>query len=514
MHNIIVGYNNFLLFLCYNPQHNPALPMNIIPYLRAPACLLSLGIFSLIACWCAYEMCFQLDSSVLYREEYPYRRSNASENRVETYMDAYRNDSADRSGRLLSVVHGSDGPQRDYCNVSHVQSWEMGVVTLLEPKIQKQCEVLAANSETEINRVAKALETWENIESYEAFFSRMSNCSNVIKEFSNLFYVSPEEQEFPLAYMLVVHTSARQVIRLLKAIYRPQNVYCIHPDAKREEQFAQVFYRISDCLENVFVASKRTKVYYAHYSILEAQLNCMEDLIKYHKSRWKYAINLVGRELPLKTNREIVNILSGLNGLSVVNSHPIEQNMWNQRFQYKYKVSERTGKTWRSSKKLDPVPYGIEIFKGSTHFAITGLFAHFLLTGKKAIDFREYLRDVQSPEESFYASLYRLPEAAFYGGYPGNVTTDTPRIPRWLEATIWLIRGQKVREPSKYCSGKVVHFICIANSGDLHRIYESALSWEHFFFNKYSMEEDHVVMDCIEERLIAHNRKEYAQDCL
>ena len=149
-------------------------------------------------------------------------------------------------------------------------------------------------------------------------------------------------------------------------------------------------------LENVFVASKRTKVYYAHYSILEAQLNCMEDLIKYNKSRWKYAINLVGRELPLKTNREIVTTLIGLNNLSAVNSHPIEQKNFDQRFQYKYKVSERTGKTWRSSQKLDSVPYGFEIFKGSTHFAITGLFAHFLLTDKKAIDFREYLSDFQS----------------------------------------------------------------------------------------------------------------------
>ena len=361
--------------------------MKIILHIRIPACLMTLGFFSLIVCWYAYEIDFKLDRSDLHREEYRYRRGNASGNRTEHYT--YSNDSSDRSftSGILSAVHagsGGRGRQKEYCNVSHIQPWKTGVVTQLEPKIQKQCEVLAANSETEINRVAKALKTWENIESYEAFFSRMGDCSNVIKEFSNLFYVSPEEQEFPLAYMLVVHTSARQVIRLLKAIYRPQNVYCIHPDAGVDDQFAQVFYRISDCLENVFVASKRTKVYYRHYSILEAQLNCMEDLIKYNNSRWKYAINLVGRELPLKTNREIVNILSGLNGLSVVNSHPIEQEFFDLRFRYKYNVSERTGDTWTTSEKLDPVPYGIEICKGSTHFAITALFAHFLLYGEKS----------------------------------------------------------------------------------------------------------------------------------
>ena len=412
---------------------------------------------------------------------------------------------------MFSAVHEN---RREHCEISHIQSWKMGVVTRLEPKIQVQCEVLAANSEIEINRVAKALETWENIESYEAFFRRMGNCSNVIKEFSNLFYVSPVEQEFPLAYMLVVHTSARQVVRLLKAIYRPQNVYCIHPDARQEDQFAQVFYQISDCLENVFVASKRTKVYYAHYSILDAQLNCMEDLVKYNKSKWKYVINIVGRELPLKTNREIVTILSRFNGLSVVHSHPIEARFWDRRFQYKYNVSETTGNTWLTSQKLDPVPHGIKVFKGSTHFAITKSFARFLLTEKKAIDFREYLKDVQSPEESFYASLYRLPEAAAYGGYPGNNLTDKLKIPKWLESTIWLNHGNRSQEPSKYCSGKVVHSICIANSGDLHRIYNTSLKWQHFFFNKYSMEEDHVVMDCMEERLITQNWKEYTHDCL
>ena len=453
-----------------------------------------------------------MDSSDLRAEEYHFRRNNESDNGMKNYLYSKSKDYS--LDRLRRALHVSGESEEEYCKISHIQSWRMGVVTKFEPVIQKQCEVLAANSQTEIDRVAKALETWKNNEPYEMFFDKLGNCSCVIKEFSNLFYVSPMEEEFPLAYMLVVHTSARQVIRLLKAIYRPQNIYCIHPDARREDQFAAVFYRIANCLENVFVASNRTKVYYRHYSILEAQLNCMEDLTKYNKSRWKYVVNLIGRELPLKTNREIVNILGGLKGLSVVNSHPIEQYFRDERFQYKYKVSEITGNTWQSSHKLDAVPHGIELYKGSTHFAITRLFAHFLLTGEKAKDFREYLKDVQSPEESFYASLYHLPEAAFYGGHPGNATTGMPRIPGWLESSIWLNHGNRSQEKLNYCSGKVVHSLCIVNSGDIHRIYKRALHWEHFFFNKYSMEEDHVVMDCMEERLIHRNINEYIHDCL
>lgn len=34
------------------------------------------------------------------------------------------------------------------------------------------------------------------------------------------------------------------------------------------------------------------------------------------------------------------------------------------------------------------------------------------------------------------------------------------------------------------------------------------------FHNKYFMERDHTVMDCIEEELISRNKLEYERDCI
>ena len=34
------------------------------------------------------------------------------------------------------------------------------------------------------------------------------------------------------------------------------------------------------------------------------------------------------------------------------------------------------------------------------------------------------------------------------------------------------------------------------------------------FHNKYFMERDHTVMDCVEEQLVMRNRLEYKKDCL
>ena len=45
---------------------------------------------------------------------------------------------------------------------------------------------------------------------------------------------------------------------------------------------------------------------------MEAQMRCMTDLVKFRakeKYKWKYVINLCGKELPLMTNREMVKRL-------------------------------------------------------------------------------------------------------------------------------------------------------------------------------------------------------------
>ena len=34
------------------------------------------------------------------------------------------------------------------------------------------------------------------------------------------------------------------------------------------------------------------------------------------------------------------------------------------------------------------------------------------------------------------------------------------------------------------------------------------------FYNKYFMEYDHVVMDCMEKRIVEQNKLEYDRDCI
>lgn len=124
--------------------------------------------------------------------------------------------------------------------------------------------------------------------------------------------VSSEEVAFPIAYSILVYKDFSQVERLLRAIYRPQNFYCIHHDNKSTPSFKERLRELVDCFDNVFLSSRSVLVRWGYFTVLEADLICMQDLLKYKS--WKYLINLTGQEFPLKTNWQIVKILKTFQG--------------------------------------------------------------------------------------------------------------------------------------------------------------------------------------------------------
>ena len=407
-------------------------------------------------------------------------------------------------------------PRKNHCDITGVYSWKRNIVTVLQPRIKADCRALSAGDVGELTKVKEKLKTWKNVESEAHFLNGLNNCSHVVEEYFNNFYVSPEEERFPLAYILVVYTDVWQVLRLLKVIYRPQNLYCIHPDAKQGKDFMSVFLRISYCLSNVFVASKLESVYYAHHTLVDAQLNCMQDLLKFEPSRWKYTINLCGRELPLMTNREIVQTLMKLNGSSAIDSFEVPKAAMH-RFVHKvapdglahciyFTIYGRTSLTWS---KLGPVPYGIKLYKASNYMAITRPLMSFFLTNEAAIALREYMKDVVVADEHFYASLHRLQGAP--GGPPKMENVKMPNV----LASIWVPKYWNQTRSRAQCKGWVVHDVCVVGSGDLPMIYSIGVNAHQpiFFFNKYFMEWDHVVMDCMEQRLVERNKLEHVNDC-
>ena len=121
------------------------------------------------------------------------------------------------------------------------------------------------------------------------------------------------EADFPIAFSLMMFKDVQQVELLLRAIYRPQNIYCIHVDKKCDDKVFKAMEGISGCFENVFLSATRTDVQWGRFSVLEPDLVCMEELFQ-RSRKWKYFINLTGQEFPLRTNYELVRILMTYDG--------------------------------------------------------------------------------------------------------------------------------------------------------------------------------------------------------
>ena len=175
-------------------------------------------------------------------------------------------------------------------------------------------------------------------------------------------------RQFPLAFSIVMHENVEQLERLLRLIHRPQNFYCIHVDRRANASVFEGVRAIAQCFDNVLLASKREKVLYTTISRLQADLNCMQDLMQY--PAWKYVLNLANTELPLRTNSELVKILSIYRGFNDI------EGIWKKRnqvrFQFVHRLVNSTADAHgqyleRTEEKKKPPPYNLVIVKGSVY---------------------------------------------------------------------------------------------------------------------------------------------------
>ncbi|OWF44638.1 beta-1,3-galactosyl-O-glycosyl-glycoprotein beta-1,6-N-acetylglucosaminyltransferase-like [Mizuhopecten yessoensis] len=290
-----------------------------------------------------------------------------------------------------------------------------------------------------------------------------------------------EEEDFPIAYSLVVFKELEQTERLLRAIYRPQNFYCIHIDSKAEEEFRDTLTGIADCFENVFITNTSVDVRWGTYTIVEPEIVCMKELWKY--KTWKYFINLTGQEFPLRTNAELVRILKVYNG-----TNDLEGTV-------------KRANPGRWEKVGDP-PGGIRPLKGSVHITVNRGFVDYVLHNQTAIDFLNWTRGIDFPDECFFTSLNHNPHLGIPGTYKGEPETSTDVKPFLTRFKNW------GNGPFDWpCHGKRVRMICIFGVGDLPLLAQRP----EFFLNKLYWDFEPFTLDCMEELVYNRTREGYLQ---
>lgn len=321
-----------------------------------------------------------------------------------------------------------------------------------------------------------------------------SNCSLFLQArgYDKMCY-SEEEKHFPLAFSLVVHKSAWLVERLIRVLYSPSNVYCIHYDQKSPPQFISAMEGLAHCLPNVFIASKIESVFYASFSRLKADLNCLSDLLS-SEVKWKYVINLCGQDFPLRSNIELVSELRKLHGANMVETcRPTE--LKKERFTFRHELQDVNHEYQKLPVKTEqlktPPPHGIEMFTGNAYFVLSREFVVHVNSSYVVKDFLAWSEDTYSPDEHFWATLVRLP------GVPGEVPRSQHDVTDGMSKTR-LVKWE-YQEEYRYppCSGKHVRSVCIYGAAELRWL----LNYGHWFANKVDPKVDPVLIQCLEEKL-------------
>ncbi|XP_006006674.1 beta-1,3-galactosyl-O-glycosyl-glycoprotein beta-1,6-N-acetylglucosaminyltransferase 4 [Latimeria chalumnae] len=310
---------------------------------------------------------------------------------------------------------------------------------------------------------------------------------------------SPEEVKFPIAYSLVVHKDAVMVERLINAIYMPQNVYCIHYDQKSPSVFKAAMKNIAKCFPNVFIASKLESVQYAHISRLQADLNCLADLLK-SPVQWKYVTNLCGQDFPLRSNVELVSEFKKLNEANMVETSKPSNNK-KQRFLYHHELQKVPYDYGNIPTKTNisktPPPHKIEMFVGSAYFTLTHEFTQYILENPVAKDFLAWSEDTYSPDEHFWASMVRVP------GVPGGIPQSAPDVTDLQSKTRlvkWSYLAEELYPP---CTGTYQRSVCIYGAAELRWL----LQYGHWFANKFDSKVDPFIIKCLGDKLEQEQRK-------
>ncbi|UJR15577.1 hypothetical protein I4U23_002515 [Adineta vaga] len=297
-------------------------------------------------------------------------------------------------------------------------------------------------------------------------------------------------QQFPLAFSILMHENVEQFERLLRLIYRPQNFYCIHVDSSADENVFEAVQSIVQCFDNVFLASKRERVLYATIRRLQADLNCMKDLLKYPS--WKYLLNMANSELPLKTNDELVKILSIYRGFNDIEGIWKKRNKY--RFEHVYKFKTNINGTHehyliRTEERKRPAPHNITIIKGSAYGAFSRAFVKYVQTDPIAKELYNWSNDTYSPDEHYWATLNYNTHLKAPGGYKArsDPVQWTARFANWGEYR---------------CHGRFVRGVCVFGTGDL-----PLLANRHeFIANKFNLNIDPLAYQCLEEVLFNRSK--------
>ncbi|KAM7533557.1 hypothetical protein Aperf_G00000123105 [Anoplocephala perfoliata] len=320
----------------------------------------------------------------------------------------------------------------------------------------------------------------------DSFFAAISSPSHThCRLFRSHFpaVLDRPDGEMDIAFTMVIHKDILQVARLLRMIHRINNYYCIHLDARSTRTLREAVEGMARCFgANVELVppEKRVAVVWGDESVLRPQLICGEQALERHQT-WKYLINIVGQEFPLRTNLELIAALKALNGSNLVEAFSIDR--------------------YRALVKKDTLPLQTKLYKGSVYGAFLRDFIQEAVLSPALSPIRDTLLRhgiYPHPDELFFSSLNYNPHLRL----PGSCLTAPPPAEEvglgyLAKYVIWDGYGM-------VCPTKYVQSICIFGVAHIPVLQKAP----HLFANKFQADFELQAYDEMENWYLDKLRQE------
>lgn len=212
-----------------------------------------------------------------------------------------------------------------------------------------------------------------------------------------------------LAYFIMAHHKPNMLLRLIRAIYSPDNIYLIHIDRKADESVYETAAALCRGCSNIHMFSSGTMTW-AAWSLVQAEIDGIRKLMQLDAD-WTHYINLSGQDFPLVSQSQIHRVLQDRTGGNFVRlsdyttlSVPIEKRkiLFNQYYVEDVGQLKSLGKrdSFESYFADDILPY-----TGSQWKILSRDFCNYAVHFSLALDMQDYFRYTFIPDESYFPTL-------------------------------------------------------------------------------------------------------------
>ncbi|KAI6170487.1 hypothetical protein M3Y97_01149600 [Aphelenchoides bicaudatus] len=317
----------------------------------------------------------------------------------------------------------------------------------------------------------------------------------------NNFHMKPmskEEEDFPIAFARNVNKDYLFQEMILSSMYAPQNYYCYSIDGKATSLFRKRMENLAKCFPNILITDFDAEMdSFGHYTN-DHHLECLK-LLATKERKWKYVAMLQNYDVPLKTNQEMVQILSWYNGANDITTQGRFLSLWEIRQwlgdEWDFKTLRLFKDRPRNKLVVDDVEPELVITRSLVQSFMSRKSIDFIFD---KLDLTKTLKQLNNnmgtmSDEILFSALNSNDNIKLPGGFTQKCANKIGTSVAMTRFNIWW------QMSPKFCDSKIHrHNLCIFGLEDLR---SNLVDNPFFFANKMIPEYDFGAIVCWNEKL-------------